>query len=292
MYLELGCGKGVSTCRMALEDPAHNYLAVDLITSVLGVARRNAEEAYRGVREVDNLILTNFHIEYIYKYLSGQDRVERIYISFCNPWDKRPKQAKHRLTHPHQLRQYRAFLEDGGEIWFKTDDDRLFEDSVEYFKNTGFEIAYQTRDLHASGFTPNYESEHEKMFDAKGVPDQVPDRRQAASGRRSLPRIPPRRRPAVYLKEGSFMAIRRISPLLLLLLLVSLLSPALGEEMRYTLDDFAVYLEWQPKMTFADEFLTTVTLEVFEEGRFPRSRPFWNAFRRWRREKEPAANAT
>lgn len=39
------------------------------------------------------------------------------------------------------------------------------------------------------------------------------------------------------------MAIRRISPLLLLLLLVSLLSPALGEEMRYTLDDFAVYLE-------------------------------------------------
>lgn len=65
------------------------------------------------------------------------------------------------------------------------------------------------------------------------------------------------------------MAIRRISPLLLLLLLVSLLSPALGEEMRYTLDDFAVYLEWQPKMTFADEFLTTVTLEVFEEGRFP-----------------------
>ena len=110
MYLELGCGKGVSTCRMALEDPAHNYLAVDLITSVLGVARRNAEEAYRGMREVDNLILTNFHIEYIYKYLSGQDRVERIYISFCNPWDKRPKQAKHRLTHPRQLRQYRAFL--------------------------------------------------------------------------------------------------------------------------------------------------------------------------------------
>lgn len=170
IYLELGCGKGVSTCRMALEDPAHNYLAVDLITSVLGVARRNAEEAYRGVRNVDNLILTSFHIEYIYKYLSEQDRVARIYISFCNPWDKRPKQAKHRLTHPRQLRQYRAFLEDGGEIWFKTDDDRLFDDSVEYFTSTGFEIVYQTRDLHASGFAPNYESEHEKMFDAEGVP--------------------------------------------------------------------------------------------------------------------------
>ena len=170
MYLELGCGKGVSTCRMALEDPAHNYLAVDLITSVLGVARRNAEEAYRGVREVDNLILTNFHIEYIYKYLSGQDRVERIYISFCNPWDKRPKQAKHRLTHPRQLRQYRAFLEDGGEIWFKTDNDLLFLSSRRYFEECGFTEKYVTFDLHQSGFTPNYPSEHELLYSGQGVP--------------------------------------------------------------------------------------------------------------------------
>ena len=130
MYLELGCGKGVSTCRMALEDPAHNYLAVDLITSVLGVARRNAEEAYRGVREVDNLILTNFHIEYIYKYLSGQDRVERIYINFCDPWP-RSNQKKRRLTHGNFLQLYRRVLPMGGEIHFKSDNDKLFEWSLE-----------------------------------------------------------------------------------------------------------------------------------------------------------------
>lgn len=65
------------------------------------------------------------------------------------------------------------------------------------------------------------------------------------------------------------MTIRRTSLFILLLLLASLLCPALGEETRCTLDDFAAYLEWQPATAPADEFLTTVTLEVFEEGRFP-----------------------
>jgi len=170
VYLELGCGKGVSTCRMALDNPCVNYIAVDINTSIMGVAKRNAESVYRGVREVDNLLLTNFHIEYIWKFLSKEDVIDRIYISFCNPWDKRPKQAKHRLTHSRQLTFYREFLKDGGEIYFKTDDDTLFEESLAYFAECGFEIAYLTRDLHASGFTPNYETEHEKMFSSEGIP--------------------------------------------------------------------------------------------------------------------------
>ncbi len=170
LHLELGCGKGVSTCRMALENENVNYVAVDINTSIMGVAKRNAENVYKGVREVNNLLLTNFHIEYIWKFFAPEDRVDRIYISFCNPWNKRPKQAKHRLTHTRQLTFYREFLTDGGEIYFKTDDDQLFQDSLEYFRETGFEIPYITYDLHQSGFSPNYESEHEKMFSSEGIP--------------------------------------------------------------------------------------------------------------------------
>lgn len=169
LHIELGCGKGVSTCQMALEEANTNFVAVDLITSVLGVAKRNAEEAYRGVREVDNLLLCNFDIEYIDSFFAPEDQVERIYISFCNPWNQRPKQAKHRLTHPRQLLKYRQILKDGGEIYFKTDDDKLFKDSVGYFESCGFDIDYITYDLHESGFAPNYETEHEKMFTREGV---------------------------------------------------------------------------------------------------------------------------
>lgn len=169
LYLELGCGKGVSTCQMALNDPDHNYIAIDLITTVLGVAKRNAEAAYRGARAVDNLVFSNFDIEYCVNFFAPEDAIQRLYISFCNPWDKSHSQHKHRLTHPRQLTQYRAFLVDGGEIHFKTDDDELFEDSRRYFAQSGFDEIFMTRDLHQSGFSPNYESEHEKKFRAEGI---------------------------------------------------------------------------------------------------------------------------
>ena len=86
--------------------------------------------------------------------------------------DARPRRCheKRRLTHPRQLMQYRALLPAGGEIWFKTDDDHLFEVSRLYFRKAGFEPVWETEDLHASGFTPNYVSEHERMFTAQGIP--------------------------------------------------------------------------------------------------------------------------
>ena len=66
--------------------------------------------------------------------------------------------------------KYRDFLVDGGEIWFKTDDDPLFDDSLEYFKACGFSLKEMTRDLHASGIAGSYMTEHEKMFSEQGIP--------------------------------------------------------------------------------------------------------------------------
>lgn len=169
LYLELGCGKCVSTAQMALQNPDINYLAADMSTNVLGVARRNFVAAY-GSRPVDNVILTHFDAMWIGRFLAPEDGIGRLYISFCNPWTQRKNQFKRRLTHPRQLLQYRAFLAPHAQIWFKTDNDDLFRASLRYFALCGFSIIYQTDDLHASGFTPNYVSEHEAMYAAQGVP--------------------------------------------------------------------------------------------------------------------------
>ncbi|MBE5786278.1 MAG: tRNA (guanosine(46)-N7)-methyltransferase TrmB [Clostridiales bacterium] len=169
LHIELGCGKGVSTAQMVRANPHINYLVIDLVRDVLGSTRRNIEAAFQG-DAIENVIISALHIEYIYKYIGSGDQAERIYINFCNPWTKRKKHEKRRLTHSRQLMLYRDFLTDGGEIWFKTDDDILFDDSLEYFRECGFEVRYLTRDLHASGFTPNYMSEHEIMYTEKGVP--------------------------------------------------------------------------------------------------------------------------
>ena len=168
LHLELGCGKGVSTAEMAHDQQNVNFVAIDISTDVLGVARRNIAARYAG-EPVDNVRLAVKECSFISQAFSPEDRVERIYISFCNPWTQRERQKKRRLTHPRQLMQYRDFLVDGGEIWFKTDDDALFDDSVGYFAECGFTLRYLTRDLHASGFSPNYVSEHEALFTAQGV---------------------------------------------------------------------------------------------------------------------------
>lgn len=169
LYLELGCGKGVSTAVMIHDNPQINYVAMDITCNVLGDTRRNIAAAF-GDAPVKNAIIARYDISYIEKVFAPEDRVERIYINFCNPWTKRPKYAKRRLTHPRQLMQYRTFLVDGGEIWFKTDNVPLFTESLPYFEACGFEMRYLTNDLHASGFSPNYVSEHEQKFTALGVP--------------------------------------------------------------------------------------------------------------------------
>lgn len=171
IHLELGCGKGTFLAQMALRHPDVNFLAVDIKSEVLAVARRNVEAAFEAVgQRVENILLLAHEIELIPLLLSPTDRVERIYINFCNPWPRLPYHKK-RLTHPKQLIAYSAFLKDGGEIWFKTDDDGLFADTKEYLAQCGFSLLTETENLHES---PHREaspsSEHEDLFTAQGIP--------------------------------------------------------------------------------------------------------------------------
>ena len=117
LHVELGCGKGVSTAAMVRDNPQTNYVVIDITCNVLGDTRRNIAKTF-GDDPVENTMIALYYIEYIKNIFAAEDRVERIYISFCNPWTKRPKYAKRRLTHPRQLMQYLEFLTDGGEICF------------------------------------------------------------------------------------------------------------------------------------------------------------------------------
>lgn len=170
IHLELGCGKGQFISRLASKNSNINYIAIDLVDAMLGLAKRNVEEEYKlQNKEIDNLILTRFDIERILLILNKEDNIKRIYINFCNPWPK-GKHRKKRLTHTRQLEKYKEFLNDNGEIYFKTDDDDLFNSSLIYFEEAGFEIVKKTYDLHSeSDFWDNIETEHEKMFSEQGI---------------------------------------------------------------------------------------------------------------------------
>ncbi len=170
IHLELGCGKGQFISKLASENLNINYIAIDLVDAMLGLAKRNIESEYKEKNiETNNILITRFDIERILLILDKQDSIDRIYINFCNPWPK-GKHRKKRLTHTRQLQKYREFLKDEGEIYFKTDDDDLFNSSLIYFKESGFEIISKTYDLHSENiFSKNIETEHEKMFSEQGI---------------------------------------------------------------------------------------------------------------------------
>ena len=170
IHLELGCGKGQFISRLAVQNPKINYIAIDLVDAMLGLAKRAIEQTYKEAnREIDNVILTRFDIERILLILEKTDNIKRIYINFCNPWPK-GKHRKKRLTHTRQLEKYKQFLSDDGEIYFKTDDDDLFNASITYFEESGFKILAKTYDLHSEPiWKNNIETEHEKMFTEQGI---------------------------------------------------------------------------------------------------------------------------
>ena len=197
IHIELGCGKGNFISKLASQHLDINYIAVDMIEAMLGLTKRNIEYEYSKLPInqdvqvtfdnknkkynyskqviVPNLVLIRENCEYINKVLDENDSINRIYINFCNPWPK-GKHQKRRLTHPRQLAQYKKFLAPNGEIFFKTDDDELFEASLEYFNAEGFNIISKTYDLVNDDIFAKYPNghaniitEHEQMFTNEGV---------------------------------------------------------------------------------------------------------------------------
>ena len=171
LFLELGCGKSPFLAKMGLLHRDINFIGIDMISDVLGVARRNISKSYEeaGIEKVDNIFLSAYNIERIENIFDENDVIERIYINFCNPWPK-DRHHKRRLTYNTFLRKYKVFLKNGGEIHFKTDDDELFEDSLIYFEEEKLELIKKSYDVHADeSWGENVETEHEMMFSSQGI---------------------------------------------------------------------------------------------------------------------------
>lgn len=172
LYLEIGCGKGGFAGQLALKNPDKNIIALDIKVDMLGVGRRTIvklfENAGKTQDDITNLLLVKYNVEMLDKIITADDKIDRLFINFCNPWP-RAKHKKRRLTYYKKLEMYKTFLKPDSKIRFKTDDDELFDESLEYFEQSGYEILYLTRDLHASDVTDNIETEHEKMFSEEGI---------------------------------------------------------------------------------------------------------------------------
>lgn len=160
IHLELGAGRGGFALRMAERNPAINFLALDLEANVFVYAGRLIKEA-----DLDNLFGILARAENLCDYFA-KGEISKIYINFCNPWPK-PRQHKRRLTHPRLLEVYKNILRPGSEIEVKTDDEDLYLASLEYFKDSGFEVFEATDDLEER--EDSILTDYEKKWRSQGI---------------------------------------------------------------------------------------------------------------------------
>lgn len=163
IHIEIGCGKGSFVTGMAKMHPNVNFIAIEKVEDVIVMAMEKA--VAEGVENVRFMDLDAENIEDFFK----KGEIKRIYLNFSDPW-KKSKQAKRRLTHKNFLDRYKNVLNNGDYIWFKTDNRKLFEFSLNSFAAENFKMQNITLDLHNSGFEGNVITEYEQKFIDLGQP--------------------------------------------------------------------------------------------------------------------------
>lgn len=166
VHMEIGCGKGNFACNMAKKHPDVNFVAVERVADVCCIALEKAK-ASAEEREGDNLRFLIGDAKTLSEHVPPHS-LDCIYLNFSDPWPKKGH-AKRRLTHRGFLEIYRSLLKEDGVLRLKTDNQGLFDFSLEEFEATGATVLWQTRDLHASELaSDNVMTEYEKNFSEKG----------------------------------------------------------------------------------------------------------------------------
>lgn len=162
LYLEIGCGKGKYILTRAEWEPDACFLAVEGQESVILRAMEKAEAAERS-----NLRLFIDYVKDLRDYFQ-EGELDGIYLNFSDPWPK-ARHDKRRLTYHKRLDNYFQVLGPDGFVEFKTDNDSLYDFTLQEIGLAGLEIAEETRDLHGSDFESRLvTTEYEDKFRAAG----------------------------------------------------------------------------------------------------------------------------
>lgn len=163
--IEIGMGKGRFITQLALENPDTNYVGIEKYSSVLIRAIEKCQDI-----EVPNLRFIRMEAEYICDVFNKEE-VDRIYLNFSDPWPK-DRHAKRRLTSKQFFERYDNILKKDGVVEFKTDNDLLFQFSLEQVPEAGWNLVAQTWDLHNDSemVKGNVMTEYESKFSQMGNP--------------------------------------------------------------------------------------------------------------------------
>ena len=133
VIFEIGSGKGDFIAAISLAHPEYNYLAIERVKTVAGMMSKKLVE--QGNK---NVMVFPWNAELIFDEIKD-GFVHSIYLNFSDPWPKK-RHEKRRLTFISFLEQYYRILKKGGRLYFKSDNDELYEYTKEELKLTKFKV--------------------------------------------------------------------------------------------------------------------------------------------------------
>ncbi|UOB19957.1 tRNA (guanosine(46)-N7)-methyltransferase TrmB [Macrococcus armenti] len=161
IHIEVGSGMGRFITEMAKANPHINYIGIERDKNVMiRIVEKTVDQNIKNLRllTVDAEKLTD---------IFNPGEIDRIYLNFSDPWPK-TRHAKRRLTHENFLKVYETILNNDGEIHFKTDNQGLFEYSIESMSHYGMKLKNINLNLHEQEPADNIRTEYEEKFSNKG----------------------------------------------------------------------------------------------------------------------------
>lgn len=155
IYLEIGMGKGSFLIEHARRNKNVNYIGFEKYPSVL----------LNALETIENENLTNIKIicadaykvdEIFYKEIS------KLYLNFSDPWPKK-RHIKRRLTSDVFLKKYNSIFKGIKVIEQKTDNDELFNFSLESYKQNHYIVVKKN-----TNYFDDIRTEYENKFISKG----------------------------------------------------------------------------------------------------------------------------
>ncbi len=173
IVLELACGKGEYTIGLAQQFPNTNFIGIDVKGARIWRGAKTALE-----QQLNHVAFLRIMIEWLTDFFAEQE-VSEIWITFADPYLSSSKDHK-RLTSTKFLNLYRQVLKPGGFVHLKTDDDTLYQFTLDvlnaevndekYPLDTKhfFELVEHNNDIYKDGLSSNpllnirtyYESKH------------------------------------------------------------------------------------------------------------------------------------
>ena len=160
LHLEIGSGKGAYLNKMAELYPSDAWIGLEREIPAIAMAARYSYE--ENPLSFNNKVFILGDAKQLEDWFD-KGEVNYIHLNFSDPWPKKYTH-KRRLSSDLFLSIYMHILADDGQIIMKTDNRSLFEDSLVYFSQAGFELQLVQLDYRKDEHLDDAITEYEQKF--------------------------------------------------------------------------------------------------------------------------------